>query len=97
MRKDDMIAGLFGRERQEGPDSGQLSGRRGGPQPLGTTGGEECPQIAGRKAQKGRAIDGSAAMFAEQSDETVRRRDISANGMRGAAAIMGEIGRPARG
>jgi hypothetical protein len=92
-----MTALLLGGIFEEGADSGEFAGGRRSAEPLPSPVGEEGAQVGGTKAKQRRIGDRLAAIAAEEIDQPMRCRNIGAHRMRGAAAVMLQIGSPLRG
>ena len=91
------IALLLGGEAQEGAHRRHFARRRRRPEPVAAALGEEGAQVDRGEVDQAVAPDRFAAMPAEEVDQAMRGGDIGAHGVRRAAAVEGEMARPARG
>ena len=82
---------------QEGANAGKLASRRRSPKPFRAALGKEGAKVGSHNAEQRLLVDRFAAMLTKEGDQPVGRCDISANGVRGTAAIMLKIVVPARG
>jgi hypothetical protein len=88
---------LLGRILEEGANARQLAGSRRGTETLGAPLGKECPQVGRLEPlQRGRT-DLLALISSEKVDESVRRRNVSADGVGRAAPVVLEMAGPASG
>ena len=66
------------------------------PSPSAAPVGEEGAQVRGVEIEQGEPADLLAAMAAEKFDQAMGGGDIGPDGVRAAAAVMGEMAAPAR-
>jgi hypothetical protein len=86
-----LLAGILGSESQEGAHCGQLAGGGGWAKTTRAAICEEGAQVSGLDVEKGETADLLASVPSEELGEAVGGRDIGANRVSAAAAVVGEM------
>jgi len=90
------LPGLLGGIFEKSADAGQLACRRRRAKALCAPLREESAQVRGAQAVQIGRIDRPATMPLEEFDQAMRSRGIRPHRVRRAAAVVLEMGRPAR-